>query len=449
MPSKTQQGLSRTIHYSDAESTLNNSEATARQAQGWPAPVVTAAPRYTELRGYSIALYIPRVPTPWRRGIVAGMCALAVTIVLGQAPRRGLGSQPLLPDPPYGYEDTGLPSHFTATDGPDSVVTTDNTPASNPTTNAGATLGRVLFYDTRLSANDTVSCGSCHLQQHGFSDPRRYSLGFNGRSTRRHAMSLTNARYYARGRFFWDERSASLEAQVLEPIQDPIEMGLSLDAMREKLARVPFYRPLFESAFGTSAVTVDRVARALAQFVRALVSAGAPYDQARAAGRPGSPEFTARLSAPVRLGHRLFVTAPNSGTRGAGCSRCHVGDAQISLSPRNIGLDPDGIGDPGANDGRFKAPSLRNVAARAPYMHDGRFGSLREVIEHYDRRVEPSRFLDMTLLDRRLVVTGGPIRPVRLQLTNREIDGLVAFLRTLTDDAFLSDPRFSNPFLSR
>ena len=151
----------------------------------------------------------------------------------------------------------------------------------------------------------------------------------------------------------------------------------------------------------------------------------------------------------MRLGHRLFVTAPNSGTRGAGCSRCHVGDAQISLSPRNIGLDPDGIGDPGANDGRFKAPSLRNVAARAPYMHDGRFGSLREVIEHYDRRVEPSRFLDMTLLDRRLVVTGGPIRPVRLQLTNREIDGLVAFLRTLTDDAFLSDPRFSNPFLSR
>ena len=229
-------------------------------------------------------------------------------------------------------------------------------------------------------------------------------------------MSLTYARYYARGRFFWDERSASLEAQVLEPIQDPIEMGLSLDAMREKLARVPFYRPLFESAFGTSAVTVDRVARALAQFVRALVSAGAPYDQARAAGRPGSPEFTARLSAPVRLGHRLIVTAP---------------------------------GDPGANDGRFKAPSLRNVAARAPYMHDGRFGSLREVIEHYDRRVEPSRFLDMTLLDRRLVVTGGPIRPVRLQLTNREIDGLVAFLRTLTDDAFLSDPRFSNPFLSR
>ncbi|HCR00209.1 MAG TPA: methylamine utilization protein, partial [Acidobacteria bacterium] len=225
-------------------------------------------------------------------------------------------------------------------------------PASNPTTNAGATLGRVLFYDTRLSANDTVSCGSCHLQQHGFSDPRRYSLGFDGRSTRRHAMSLTNARYYARGRFFWDERSTSLEAQVLEPIQDPIEMGLSLDAMREKLARVPFYRPLFERAFGTTEVTVNRVSRALAQFVRALVSAGAPYDRARAAGRPGSTAFNARLSATARLGHQLFVTAPSPGVRGGGCSRCHVGDAQISLSPRNIGLDPDGTGDPGANDGR-------------------------------------------------------------------------------------------------
>ena len=211
------------------------------------------------------------------------MCVLAVTIALGQAPRREPPSQPLLPDPPYAYEDTSLPSHFTATDGPDSVGTTDNTPVSNPTTNAGATLGRILFYDTRLSANDTVSCGSCHLQQHGFSDPRRFSVGFDGRSTRRHAMSLTNARYYARGRFFWDERSTSLEAQVLEPIQDPIEMGLSLDVMREKLARVPFYRPLFERAFGTSEITVDRVSRALAQFVRALVSAGAPYDRARAA----------------------------------------------------------------------------------------------------------------------------------------------------------------------
>ena len=449
MPSKTQQGLSRTIHYSGAESALNNSEATAQQPQDWSASVLPAVPRYTGLRGYSFALYIPRVTTPCHRGAVAGMCVLAVTIALGQAPRRELGSQPLLPDPPYGYEGTGLPSHFTATDGPDSVATADNTPASNPTTNAGATLGRVLFYDTRLSANDTVSCGSCHLQQHGFSDPRRYSLGFNGRSTRRHAMSLTNARYYARGRFFWDERSASLEAQVLEPIQDPIEMGLSLDAMREKLARVPFYRPLFERAFGTTEVTVNRVSRALAQFVRALVSAGAPYDRARAAGRPGSTAFNARLSATARLGHQLFVTAPSPGVRGGGCSRCHVGDAQISLSPRNIGLDPDGTGDPGANDGRFKAPSLRNVAARAPYMHDGRFGSLREIIEHYDRRVEPSQFLDMTLLDRRLAVTGGPIQPVRLQLTNREIDGLVAFLRTLTDDGFLSDPRFSDPFPRR
>ena len=181
--------------------------------------------------------------------------------------------------------------------------------------------------------------------------------------------------------------------------------------------------------------------------MRALVSARSPYDAARATGPPGSAAFAARLSAAVRLGQRLFVTAPGGPARGAGCARCHVGDAQISLSPRNIGLDPPDTGDQGAGDGRFKAPSLRNAAVRAPYMHDGRFGSLREVIAHYNGEVQANPFLDMTLLDRRLAVTGGPVRPLRLQLTGAEIDGLVAFLHALTDDVFLGDPRFADPFV--
>ena len=364
-----------------------------------------------------------------------------------QAPIPDRLAAPILPDPPYRYDNRGLPPHFTAAGGPQSVADADNTPAGNPTTDAGAALGRVLFYDTRLSANDTVSCGSCHQQRYGFSDARRYSVGFDGRATRRHAMSLTNARYYRRGRFFWDERSATLEAQVLEPIRDPTEMGLSLDALEGKLAQTSFYRPLFERAFGTPAITTDRVARALAQFVRTLISARSPYDAARAAGPPGSAAFAARLSVAVRLGQRLFVSAPGGPARGAGCARCHVGDAQISLSPRNIGLDPPDTGDQGAGDGRFKAPSLRNAAVRAPYMHDGRFGSLREVIAHYNGEVQANPFLDMTLLDRRLAVTGGPVRPLRLQLTGAEIDGLVAFLHALTDDIFLADPRFADPFV--
>ncbi len=340
-----------------------------------------------------------------------------------------------------------LPAHFTA-DGPDGIAAADNTRDDNPTTNAGATLGRVLFYDTRLSANDSVSCASCHLQRHGFSDPRRLSVGFDGRSTRRHAMSLTNARYYARGRFFWDERAETLESQALVPIQDPIEMGLMLGALEEKLRAAPHYPPLFERAFGSRAITADRIARALAQFVRALVSYRSPYDEARAAGPPGSASFAARLTETARLGHRLFVAVPGAGVRAAGCGGCHVTAAQISLSPRNIGLDPAGSGDEGAGDGRFKAPSLRNVAVRAPYMHDGRFATLREVIAHYNAEVQPHPFLDMTLLDRRLAVTGGPVQPVQLSLTDVEIDALVAFLHTLTDDAFLTDPKFADPYAS-
>lgn len=373
--------------------------------------------------------------------------AISMGAVRGQRPATARLATPVLPDTPYRYADAALrlPDHFT-TDSPDGIAATDNTPDQNPITDDGATLGRVLFHDTRLSANDSVSCASCHQQRHGFGDPRPYSVGFDGRATRRHAMALANARYYARGRFFWDERVETLETQVLAPVQDRIEMGLSLALLEDKVRATTFYPPLFERAFGTRAITTGRIARALAQFVRALVSYGSPYDAARAAGPPGSPPFEARLTGSERLGHRLFVTVPGGEARGAGCSRCHVTDAQVSLSPRNIGLDPEGTGDQGAGDGRFKAPSLRNVAARPPYMHDGRFATLGEVIAHYDDAVQAQPFLDMALLDRRLAVTGGPVRPIRLDLTDREIDALVAFLDTLTDEAFLRDPKFSDPF---
>ena len=383
------------------------------------------------------------------------LASLAVPLVFWvgsertQLPSPARLPTPVLPETPYRYADANLvlPAYFTA-GGPDGMAATDNSPEHNPTTDDGATLGRVLFYDTRLSANDGVACASCHLQRHGFTDPRRFSVGFDGQPTTRHAMGLTNVRYYARGRFFWDERAETLESQVLAPIQDPVEMGLSLEALEKKLPAGAYYPPLFERAFGTRAITTDRVARALAQFVRGLVSYRSPYDAARVAGPPGSALFAARLTETERLGHRLFVAVPGEDVRAAGCGRCHVTDAQISLSPRNIGLDPAGSGDQGAGDGRFKAPSLRNVAVGAPYMHDGRFATLREVIAHYNAEVRSNPFLDMTLLDRRLAVTGGPVRPVRLNLTDAEIDALIAFLHTLTDEAFLTDPRFSDPFVA-
>ena len=169
-------------------------------------------------------------------------------LVAAQSPATIRLDAPRLPDSGFRYTSEALPSHFTDPH-PLGVGATDNTPFDNPATDAGITLGRVLFHDTRLSANRTVSCASCHLQAHGFGDPRRLSEGFDGQPTRRHAMSLTNARYYQRGRFFWDERADSLEAQVLAPMTDPIEMGLSPGDSVRRISEAPYYEALFADAF--------------------------------------------------------------------------------------------------------------------------------------------------------------------------------------------------------
>ncbi len=332
---------------------------------------------------------------------------------------------PTLPGALLGYSDAraALPAHFTT----GAVAATDNTPADNPITDAGATLGRVLFYDTRLSANDRQACANCHLQSRAFGDTARLSRGFNGGSTGRHSMSLANARYYQRGRFFWDERAASLEAQVLLPIQDATEMGMTLDALELKLAATSYYPALFNAAFGSTAVTRDRISKALAQFVRSMVSYRSTFDQAFAGGV--NPNL-ALLSAQVQQGEQLF--------RNRGCAACHGTPANVSDNIHNNGLDAVTT-DVGAGGGRFKAPSLRNVALRGRFMHDGRFSSLAEVVDFYDAGVQPN--VD---LDRRLQNPGGA--PIRMNLTATEKGALVAFLNSLTDTAFLTDPRFASPF---
>ena len=184
-------------------------------------------------------------------------------------------------------------------------------------TNAGAALGRVLFYDKRLSANDTTSCSSCHQQKHGFSDPEKLSKGLHGKLTRRRSMGLTNARFYARGRFFWDERAATLEDQVLMPIQDEVEMGMKLDDLEVKLRGVEFYAPLFEAAFGTPEINRERISRALAQFVRSLVSYQSKYDQAFAVGGNGPPQFQLVFNQQELLGLQLFSGGPGGGGPGS------------------------------------------------------------------------------------------------------------------------------------
>jgi cytochrome c peroxidase len=338
---------------------------------------------------------------------------------------------PAPPDTAFRYTDADAPLPrrlFSSTMG--TVAFSDNTPPDNRITNAGAALGRVLFYDARLSANNTLACASCHQQRFGFGDTARFSRGLHGALTRRHAMALANLRFNAYGRFFWDERAPSLEAQVLDVIQDSVEMGMDLTALEAKLNRTSFYPPLFAAAFGSPRVTRDGIARAIAQFARSLISAHSRLDAVVA---PGSSPDLARLSLAERQGYQLFTTV--------GCVNCHRTILQFSDRADNTGLDAQPT-DSGADSARFKPASLRNVAVRPPYMHDGRFRTLRDVLRFYSTGVQETPGLDPRLRDS----TG---HPRRLNLTDLQLDQLEAFLRALTDTAFLHDPRFANPFPCR
>ncbi len=338
----------------------------------------------------------------------------------------------------FGYTDAslGLPAHFTVLPPlpppgapgppPPSIAATDNT-AGNAVTNAGATLGRVLFYDTRLSANDRVACASCHIQALSFGDTAQFSHGFQGGLTGRHSMGLSNARYYQRGRFFWDERAATLEDQVLQPIQNSVEMGVTLADLKVKLAATSYYPGLFTAAFGSSAITDTRIALALAQFVRSMSSYQSKYDQAIASGNPASV-----LTLDEEAG-RLLFTGP------AGCARCHGTDAQVLDQPHNDGLDAVTV-DTGAGQGRFKVGSLRNVALRARFMHDGRFTTLAQVVGHYNSGIQPNVDLDPRLRQ-------GPLgQPQQLGLSPVQVQQVVAFLNTLTDATHVNAPKFRSPF---
>jgi len=354
-----------------------------------------------------------------------------------------------LPYEPFNYSNINFPAHFSEPDlhgGPqNSIVSNDNMPTTNQITNAGATLGRVLFYDKNLSKNGRVSCASCHVQAKGFSDPKVLSKGFEGGTTRRHSMGLTNARFYRKGTFFWDERAATLEEQVLIPIQDEIEMGLTLDTLVARIESTDYYAPLFEDAFGDKTVTIDRISKSLAQFVRSLVSYESKYDIGRATVNRATDDFS-NFTQEENLGKTLFLNIAPLG--GLGCTTCHGTEAFITPSKStNNGLDAESTTDLGVYEstgnpldiGTFKTPSLRNVALRAPYMHDGRFATLEEVIEHYNSGIQAHPNLEIVLKD-----PAG--NPRRMNLSQEEKDALVAFLKTLTDEKFSEGEKFRNPF---
>ncbi|ADE53658.1 cytochrome-c peroxidase [Coraliomargarita akajimensis] len=376
-----------------------------------------------------------------------------------------LGQAPILPEDSYDYVSAQLPKHYTQNQFPRqfrfqrAAIEFDNMPEDNPTTNAGATLGRVLFYDTKLSANGNVSCASCHQQKYGFSDPNARSEGFDGGHTRRHSMGLTNARFFDSGKFFWDERAPSLEAQVLIPFQDPIEMGLSLNQLEVLVRSQDYYPDLFKEAFGDARISSERISRALAQFIRSLVSTTSRYDQARskvANAVRDFPDFTRQEN----HGKRLFFLPRSVGNGDrVNCAGCHVTEAFVGPVPNrpeastnslNNGLDAASTDDLGVYEatgrrrdiGKFKTPSLRNIEVTAPYMHDGRFVDLEAVVEHYSTGIQKHPSLRPPLL-------GMNGEPVNFDFSQREKDALIAFLKTLTDDEFLSDPKFSNPFGDR
>ncbi len=354
-----------------------------------------------------------------------------------------------LPAELFNYSNIVFPSHFSDPDlhggAENSILDNDNTPTTNQITDAGATLGRVLFYDRKLSQNGRVACASCHVQNKGFSDPKILSEGFQGGTTRRHSMGLTNARFYGKGKFFWDERAATLEEQVLMPIQDEIEMGLTLDTLVARIEATDYYKPLFEDAFGNQTVTTDRISKALAQFVRSLVSYESKFDIGRATVNKATEPF-GNFSEEENLGKMLFLDA--FPLRGLGCTTCHGTEAFITpQKSTNNGLDLESITDLGVFEttgnqidiGTFKTPSLRNVALRAPYMHDGRFATLEQVIEHYNSGIQAHPNLERILKD-----SAG--NPRRMNLSQEEKSALVAFLKTLTDTKFVEDEKFSNPF---
>lgn len=359
--------------------------------------------------------------------------------------------RPRLPETPYHYavQNSELPVHFrldTLGFHSRAVILDDNTPPDNATTDEGATLGRVLFYDKNLSQNRTVACASCHKQALGFSDDAVLSEGFEGGLTGRHSMGLANARYYPNGRFFWDQRAESLEAQVLMPMQDAVEMGMTLEEVEARVREADYYPPLFEAAFGDTSIDRDRIAKALAQFIRSMVSFQSKFDEGRAMVNDRLEDFP-NFTQEENLGKRMVVAPPPRG--GLGCLLCHTGAGFIGRQAMNNGLDLEttdqGYGEVtgrAEDDSTFKVPSLRNIAVRPPYMHDGRFATLEEVVDHYSDGVQAHANLPLTGFFRR---DANGVIPLRL---NRyEKDALVAFLRTLTDEAFLTDEKFSDPFV--
>jgi cytochrome c peroxidase len=321
------------------------------------------------------------------------------------------------------------------------------------------TLGRVLFYDRQLSVNNSVSCASCHKQEKAFADDVAFSKGFKNTLTTRNSMPIQNLQTFFFGDFssnsvefdrgfgpgfpsvslFWDGRESHLGTMVLKPIVNHIEMGVGdLDALAEKLQSVPYYQDLFLKAYGTSEVTSTKISEALSMFVMSITSRNTKFDKARFG--------VDQLSALEEKGRQLFIEVYE-------CNACHQTENPTGYifagTFANIGLqteyDDNGVakvtGKP-EDAGLFKIPSLRNVALTAPYMHDGSFETLEDVIDHYSTGIQDHPNLDFRLQDEQG-------EPKIFNISEYEKKAIVAFLGTLTDKEMITATKFSNPFKTK
>lgn len=307
-------------------------------------------------------------------------------------------------------------------------------PADNPTTQEGVYLGRLLFYEPKLSSTQTISCASCHQQARAFTDGLPLSVGVSGKLTQRNSMSLVNLLWVRQ--LFWDGRANSLEEQALVPLGHADEMGSKTGEAARTLQKTKPYPALFKRVFGSDTITDAHIGKALAQFERTLISANSPYDQYL--------QGQYQLTESEQRGLRLFNVAPSTerNVRGGNCAHCHGGPKLYQEVFHNNGLDqkaPDSgrqaITGMELDQGRFRVPTLRNVALTAPYMHDGRLATLEAVLDHYSDHIQDGPTLSPEL----------PGQTNGFHLTSSEKTDLIAFLRLFTDSAFINNPQFADP----
>lgn len=334
-------------------------------------------------------------------------------------------------------------------------ITRDNT-SGNPITDKGATLGRILFYDKNLSADNTISCASCHQQANAFGDTNVASIGVNG-TTGRHAMRLINSRFSVENKFFWDERAATLEIQTTQPIRNHAEMGFSgadgdedFSNLVTKLNGIAYYKELFRFVYGTEDITESKIQLALAQFIRSIQSFDSKYDVGRAQVANDNQPFP-NYTNQENQGKQLFLNAPqfdatgNRTSGGLGCAGCHAAP-EFDIAPNSGNNGIIGVlNGTGIDITNTRAPSLRDIVKQdgtlnGPLMHTGVITSLQAVIGHYGTiNLAPGN----TNLDPKLKPNGFG---QQLHLTAPEVNALMAFLKTLSGSNVYTDTKWSNPF---